>query len=127
MFKPYRMLIGLALVAGLSFHGQTLAQAGKGALQVRNEAFLEKTVTAADGKTRTERVPAGKVVPGQEVLYVITVSNVSSSPADRTARPSVDVAALLSGPDPADDRALVALARALDSLESDLHREVTHP
>lgn len=85
MFKPYRMLIGLALVAGLSFHGQAEAQAGKGALQVRNEAFLEKTVTTADGKTSTERVPAGKVVPGQEVLYVITVSNVSSSPADRVS------------------------------------------
>lgn len=52
---------------------------------------------------------------------------VAAVAAGRCGRPSVDVAALLSGPDPADDRALVALARALDSLESDLHREVTHP
>jgi len=43
--------------------------------------------------------------------------------AARTRRPSVDVTALLVGADPADDAALVNLARSLDELET----EVRHP
>jgi hypothetical protein len=52
---------------------------------------------------------------------------VAAVAAERTRRSTADVAALLSGPAPTDDRALVTLARALDSLESDLQREVPHP
>jgi hypothetical protein len=46
--------------------------------------------------------------------------------AARTGRRTADVAALLSGPPPTDDLELVRLARALDSVESELRREVVH-
>ena len=43
--------------------------------------------------------------------------------AARIRRPTLDITALLVGADPADDAALVNLARALDDLET----EVRHP
>jgi hypothetical protein len=46
--------------------------------------------------------------------------------AARTGRRTADVAALLSGSAPTDDLELVRLARALDSVESELRREVVH-
>jgi hypothetical protein len=52
---------------------------------------------------------------------------VAALAAERTGRPLADVTALLSGPSPTDDLELVRMARALDSLESALRREVPHP
>ena len=43
--------------------------------------FQEVDVTDADGKTHRERVPAAKVVPGSEVIYVITYRNAGAQPA----------------------------------------------
>ena len=40
--------------------------------------------------------------------------------ASRTGRADADVHALLAGPEPADDAALVALARQLDVLETEV-------
>lgn len=48
---------------------------------------------------------------------------VAVAAAARTRRPVVDVTAVLIGPDPDDDNALVALARAIDALDA----EVRHP
>lgn len=42
--------------------------------------------------------------------------------AEATGRPNDDVAALLYGPPPKDDRGLAQLARRLDELESEVHR-----
>ena len=43
--------------------------------------YQEVDVVNADGTTHTERVPAAKVVPGTEVIYVITYHNVGKQPA----------------------------------------------
>ena len=48
---------------------------------------------------------------------------VAAVAAARTRRPTVEITQLLVGPDPADDTALVSLARSLDALET----EVRHP
>jgi uncharacterized repeat protein (TIGR01451 family) len=50
-------------------------------LELRNAVFQELDVKAADGTTHKERVPAAKVVPGTEVIYVITYHNVGKQPA----------------------------------------------
>ncbi|HEX8496102.1 MAG TPA: DUF4350 domain-containing protein [Actinomycetales bacterium] len=47
---------------------------------------------------------------------------VAQAVATRSGRPVADVTALLVGDDPADDTALVTLARALDSLENEVRR-----
>lgn len=47
---------------------------------------------------------------------------VAVAAAARTRRPVTDVTALLVGPEPTDDAALVTLARALDSLDTEVRR-----
>ena len=51
------------------------------ALELRNAVYQEVDVTAPDGTTHKERVPATKVVPGTEVVYVITYKNAGKQPA----------------------------------------------
>src|SRR5262249_5357098 len=57
------------------------AVAAQDALELRNAVFQEVDVKAADGTTHRERVPAAKVVPGSEVIYVITYKNNGKQPA----------------------------------------------
>ena len=55
--------------------------AAQDTLELRNSVFQDVEVKAADGTVRKERVPAAKVVPGSEVIYVITYQNVGKQPA----------------------------------------------
>ena len=50
-------------------------------LELRNSVIQDDEVKDADGTMRKERVPAAKVVPGSEVIYVITYQNVGKQPA----------------------------------------------
>jgi uncharacterized repeat protein (TIGR01451 family) len=50
-------------------------------LELRNAVYQEVDVKAADGTMHKERVPATKVVPGTEVIYVITYKNAGKQPA----------------------------------------------
>jgi uncharacterized repeat protein (TIGR01451 family) len=50
-------------------------------LELHNAVFQEVDVKAADGTMHKDRVPAAKVVPGTEVIYVITYRNVGKQPA----------------------------------------------
>jgi uncharacterized repeat protein (TIGR01451 family) len=54
----------------------------QGTLQLTNEVFQEVTSTDAAGKKSVKRVPATTVVPGTEVIYVVTYKNVGAQPAD---------------------------------------------
>jgi uncharacterized repeat protein (TIGR01451 family) len=57
------------------------AVAAQDTLELRNAVFQEVDVKAADGTMHKERVPAAKVVPGTEVIYVITYRNSGKQPA----------------------------------------------
>jgi uncharacterized repeat protein (TIGR01451 family) len=57
------------------------AVAAQDTLELRNAVFQEVDVKAADGTMHKERVPAAKVVPGTEVIYVITYHNAGKQPA----------------------------------------------
>jgi uncharacterized repeat protein (TIGR01451 family) len=50
-------------------------------LELKNAVFQEVDVKDADGKVHRERVAATKVVPGTEVIYVITYHNTGKQPA----------------------------------------------
>jgi uncharacterized repeat protein (TIGR01451 family) len=77
--KRYWLATLLMVSAGLLAVGaQAVAES---TLELRNEVFQEVDVTDADGKTHRERVPAAKVVPGSEVIYVITYRNTGAQPA----------------------------------------------
>jgi len=54
-----------------------------GALQLSNEVFQEIEIKAPDGKIERKTVPAARVVPGTEVVYVITYRNDGDKPAEK--------------------------------------------
>jgi uncharacterized repeat protein (TIGR01451 family) len=74
-----RMIRTAALAATLLYAAGAAAQ---GTLQLTNEVFQEVATTGADGKKSVKRVPAASVVPGTEVIYVISYKNAGTQPAD---------------------------------------------
>ncbi len=91
-------------------------------------AGLYRRARARDRAAQVLRAAAGRRIAVRCGLPRTTPpAVVAAVVAERTRAPAGEVAALLSGPAPADDRELVTLARALDSLESTLQREVPHP
>lgn len=50
-------------------------------IDIKNEAFVEKEEKAKDGKIVKKLVPATTVVPGNEVIFVITYKNVGKEAA----------------------------------------------
>lgn len=51
-------------------------------IRLKAVAEVEVTVVNDKGETEVKRVPAAKVVPGTEVIYTITVSNLGDQAAD---------------------------------------------
>ncbi len=54
------------------------AQSG---ISIKNEAFIERVEVKPDGKKVTKVEPAVKVLPGDEVIFVITYRNGGDKPA----------------------------------------------
>ncbi len=72
--------IATMLVAGLL---PTFAAADDaGQLEVKTVVQKENKVVTADGKTTVELVAADAVVPGEEVIYTVTYTNLSADPTD---------------------------------------------
>jgi len=60
-----------------------LAQAqDKGCILLKTEAQVEETTTDAQGKAGKKLVPAEKIVPGSEVIYTVSATNVCDQPAE---------------------------------------------
>ncbi len=57
------------------------AQATRPCIELKNEVQMEQRYTDAQGKPATRLVAPGKVVPGNEVVYTITATNVCEQPA----------------------------------------------
>jgi uncharacterized repeat protein (TIGR01451 family) len=76
-----RQIIQAAALAALALL-YTAGAGAQGSLQLTNEVFQEVTTTGADGKKTVKRVPATTVVPGTEVIYVVTYKNVGTQPAE---------------------------------------------
>ena len=63
----------------------TLAAAGEpamGTIELRSEAEVEISVTLDDGSLATQRVPATKVIPGDEVIFTLHYRNFGTEPAE---------------------------------------------
>jgi uncharacterized repeat protein (TIGR01451 family) len=74
--------MGAGLAAVMFALGVAAAAQATDTLQLTNQVYQEIEKPLPDGTVRKELVPAAKVVPGTEVLYVITYRNVGSEPAD---------------------------------------------
>ena len=70
------LLFSLAACAAVS----ALPLAAHAAL--KTEVFVEKTAVDPEGVAKTTRRPAGQVVPGDQVVYVITFVNEAAKPAE---------------------------------------------
>ncbi len=71
----------LSLVLGaLSTHAQTPTQATKPCIELKNDVQMEQQYADAQGKPATRLVAPGKVVPGNEVIYTVTATNVCTQP-----------------------------------------------
>ncbi|MEO1036380.1 MAG: hypothetical protein AAFX44_12555 [Pseudomonadota bacterium] len=53
-----------------------------GRLEIRTVVQKEAKIEADDGTSRVELVAADAVVPGEEVIYTVTYTNVSAEPTD---------------------------------------------
>ena len=82
-----KLLKGLAtttakgmLVAALLLGGNALAQ--QGAIQLEHKAEQRETFTDESGLEQTRLVEAARVLPGEEVLFTVTYTNVGDEAAE---------------------------------------------
>jgi len=73
----------VAVLAGLSA-GAALAQEA-GCIELKTTAQTEQVVTGADGRPQKRLAPAATVVPGTEVIWTVSATNVCDKPAGDVA------------------------------------------
>ncbi|MBI4826559.1 MAG: DUF11 domain-containing protein [Nitrospirae bacterium] len=72
--------ISILLIAVL-FHSPAFS-AEKEHILLNNIAEMEKTIVNAKGEKEIVRVPAAKIIPGEEVIFTITYENISGKSVD---------------------------------------------
>lgn len=72
-----------ALGAAVLLCAGTALAAGR--LELKNTVFQEIEVATEDGRTEIRQVPATRVIPGTEVIYVIDYGNVGDGPVENVA------------------------------------------
>lgn len=73
----------IALVAMIACGAAMQARAAEPAcITLETIAQIETETTAANGQKQKTLVPAGKVVPGTEVIWTVTANNVCKLPSD---------------------------------------------
>ncbi len=66
----------------LLFLGSVASVHAAADIRLKAVAEVEISVVNDKGETELKRMPATKVIPGTEVIYTITVSNLGDQPAD---------------------------------------------
>jgi uncharacterized repeat protein (TIGR01451 family) len=82
MNKGFGKILGAAALIACGFASQAFAQE-PGCIVLKSVAEIEQEVAAADGTKTKQRVPASKVIPGTEVLWTVTATNVCKQPSDK--------------------------------------------
>jgi uncharacterized repeat protein (TIGR01451 family) len=84
MNSGIRKLFGIAALiacgAVSSAHAQSPAE---GCIVLKSTAEIEQEVVNEKGEKTKQLVPAGKVVPGVEVVWTVTASNVCKQPSEK--------------------------------------------
>jgi uncharacterized repeat protein (TIGR01451 family) len=79
--NPGKKVLAFALLFACGTSSQAFAQA-KGCIELKSTAHIEQEVVDAKGAKSKQLVEATKVVPGVEVIWTITASNVCKQPSD---------------------------------------------
>jgi uncharacterized repeat protein (TIGR01451 family) len=79
---PHRVALSLWLLVAFNASAQAQTQtATKPCIELKNEAQVQENYTDAQGKQASRLVAPGKVIPGNEIVYTITATNVCDKPA----------------------------------------------
>lgn len=71
-----------AIAALALFAGSAAIAAEQGCIELKSSAEVEEHYENEQGQNATRLVPAGKVVPGDEVVWTITATNVCNKSTD---------------------------------------------
>jgi uncharacterized repeat protein (TIGR01451 family) len=82
MFKGNRKVVGLFALMACAFGTQVFAQT-QGCIVLKSTAEIEKEVVNDKGVKSRVLVPAGKVIPGTEVVWTVTANNVCKQASDK--------------------------------------------
>jgi uncharacterized repeat protein (TIGR01451 family) len=81
--SAHGICLARAAIAALAlFAGSAAIAAEQGCIELKSSAEVEEQYKNEQGQNATRLVPAGKVVPGDEVVWTITAKNVCNKPAD---------------------------------------------
>lgn len=84
MFLGNRNILALATLIACGFAPQVFAQS-QGCVVLKSTAEIEQQVVNEKGEKSTQLVPAGKVIPGTEVIWTVTATNTCKEPSDKVA------------------------------------------
>ena len=76
-----KLLVAAGALIACAASTQAFAQA-EGCIVLKSTAEIEQVEVNENGEKTTKLVPAAKVVPGTEVVWTITASNVCKQPAE---------------------------------------------
>jgi len=82
MIKGNLKLLGVVALMACAFGSQAFAQA-QGCIVLKSAAETEKEVVNDKGEKSKVLVPAGKIVPGTEVIWTVTANNICKQPSDK--------------------------------------------
>ena len=82
MTKGIRNYIGIAAILACSFGSQAFAQQ-QGCIVLKSVAEQEQEVVNAKGEKTRQLVAASKIVPGMEVVWTVTASNICKVPSEK--------------------------------------------
>ncbi len=83
--KAVSRLVPVAAIVGAAVLPVAASAAEGGCISLKTVAEVEQTFKNEKGETATKLVPAAKVVPGGEVVWTVTASNVCNKPADKVS------------------------------------------
>ena len=82
MIKGNRNFLGIFALIACAFGSQAFAQT-QGCIVLKTTAETEKEVVNDKGEKSKVLVPAGKVIPGTEVIWTVTANNSCKQPSDK--------------------------------------------
>jgi uncharacterized repeat protein (TIGR01451 family) len=82
MIKGNRKILGVFALIACAFGSQAYAQTQQ-CIVLKSTAETEKEVVNDKGVKSKVLVPAGKIIPGTEIVYTVTANNVCKQPSDK--------------------------------------------
>ena len=82
MIKGNLKVLGVIALMTCAFGSQAFAQA-QGCIVLKSTAETEKEVVNDKGEKSKVLMPAGKIVPGTEVIWTVTANNICKQPSDK--------------------------------------------